>query len=610
VLDNCEHVVEAASDLASRLLRGCAHLVQVTTGRRPLRVTGEVTWPVPPLGLPALGATSAAAVAGASAAELFADRAAAVRPGFRVDDDNAADVAAIVRALDGLPLAIELAAAHADVLPVEAIRRRLADHFELLETDLRDMPARQRTLRAVIESSVDLLTDAERCFFVRLGAFAGSFDLAAAAAVTGGPAATTYRLTASLVRQSLVVPTPGGRYRLLESLRVYAAEALAADPSTAEVRQRHLDHLLELMTTADEQIRTDAQEEWLTRVRESLPDLRSALRWSLGGAAPDRGALLAATSAWYWTLEGMLEEARQWLDAAEAAAVPQDEVRAALSLAVGRIAAPLGEVSRARAACAASVEISRRTGDERMLGAALVTLGIAQWALGDLTAAAASHDEAVDRLTAVGDRWNRTAALVLRARTAIDAAEAQVDDRIATALASARQCGDKHLIGLAVIQQARRAVLLGDARAGYEAAEHCLTGWRQVGYLEGEIGALNLMARASLASGQPERAEELLRQSLRTAAEIRHRGGLYEGLECLAAVRHATGQDDQALRLLTVAGRERRRSAIPIPASEAGRLADLAARVRAGLGESERSITTGAAHLTVDTLLENLGLKR
>jgi predicted ATPase/DNA-binding SARP family transcriptional activator len=608
VLDNCEHVVEAASDLASRLLRGCAHLVQVITSRRALRVTGEVTWPVPPLGLPPPGATSEEAVAGTPAAELFADRAAAVHPGFVIDDRNAADVAAIVHALDGLPLALELAAAHADVLPVDAIRRRLADHFDLLETDVRDVPARQRTLRAVIDSSVNLLTAAERRFFVQLGAFAGSFDLDGAAAVTGSPAAATYRLTASLVRQSLVIPTLGGRYRLLESLRVYAAEALAADHAPADVRRRHLDHLVDLMTTADDQIRTEAQEEWLTRVRESLPDLRSALRWSLAGAAPDRGALLAATSTWYWTLEGMLQEARQWLAAAEAAPVLKDGVRAALQLAVGRIAAPLGELSRARDACATSVEISRRTGDDRMLGAALVTLGIAHWALGDLTAAAAAHDEAVNRLTVVDDRWNRTAALVLRARTAIDAGEADVDDRIDTALASARQGGDKHLIGLAVSQQARRLLLLGDAQAGYETAERCLTVWRQVGYQEGEISALNLMGRAATASGQPERAEEHLRRSLRTAADIRHRGGLCEGLETLAGVMHATGHDQQALILLEVAARERRSNGIPHPAADAGQVADLAARVRARLGEPDRPAATRAAYAAVEALLEQLGI--
>jgi predicted ATPase/DNA-binding SARP family transcriptional activator len=610
LLDNCEHVVETAGALASRLLRSCPGLTQVATSRRPLRVVGEVTWPVPPLRLPPAGATAAQEVRDSPAAQLFAVRAAAVRPDFAVRDANAADVAAIVRCLDGLPLAIELAAAHADVLGTAAIRRRLADHFDLLETDMRDTPARQRTLRAVIDSSVALLTDAEKRFFVQLGVFAGSFDLEAAGAVTAGPPADAYRLTASLVRQSLVVTTPTGRYRLLESLRAYAAQALSGDPDEHAVRQRHLEHLIAIMTRADHEIRTDAQEECLAWVRETLPDLRAALRWSLGGAAPGRGALLTAVSTWFWTLEGMLVEARQWLDAADAVAVLDDAVRAALRLAVGRIAAPLGELVRARDACAESVEISRRLGDDRMVGAALVTLGIAQWALGDLARAAASHDEAVARLTATGDVWNRTAALVLRARTAIDAGEADVDDRIDAAVAAARQGREKHLIGLAASQRARRALLVGDTRTAYDTAGTCLTVWRQVGYQEGEISALNLLARAAAALDRPEQAEELVRESLRVAATIAHRGGLCEGLECLAAAFHATGRDEQALHVLAVVEAERRRWDMPTPAADAGRLAHMAAQIRHRLGPSADVALAGATRTTVDELLERLALKR
>ena len=610
VLDNCEHVVESASALASRLLGSCANLVQVATSRRPLRIVGEVVWPVRPLRLPPPGAATRQEVADSPAAQLFADRAAAVRPGFAVTNGNCGHVAAIVRALDGLPLAIELAAAHADALAVDAIRSRLTDHFELLETDLRDMPVRQRTLRAVIDSSVNLLTDGERRFFIQLGVFAGSFDLDAAAAVSGSSASTAYRLTASLIRQSLVVPTPTGRYRLLESLRAYAADALAADPAIDDLRRRHLGHLIDLMTEADRQIRTQNQEDWLSRVRETLPDLRAALRWALGGADPRRGAALAAASAWYWTVEGMLLEARQWLDTAEAVRDLDDAVRAALRLGVGRIAAPLGDLTGARAACTESVEISRRTGDDGMMGAALVTLGIAHWGLGDLPAAAASHDEAIRRLAVVGDAWNRAAALALRARTAIDAGEDTADPLIDRAVASARQVGDNHLIGLAISQRARRSLLLGDPEAAYHAAEECLAVWRQMGYQEGEMGALNLLGRASTALHQLDQAEELLRESLRIAQTMRHHGGVCQGLECLAAVLHATGRDEQALQLLQVAERERSRSQMPTPAAEAGHLAELTRRVRENLGESAPSRRVPVTEPTVEEILEDLALGR
>jgi predicted ATPase len=292
ILDNCEHVIDAAGRLASALLHGCPELVQVTTSRRPLRVSGEVTWPVPPLKIPDSCDVDSAEASDLPAVQLFVERATAVRPDFELTDDNAADVAAVVCSLDGLPLAIELAAAHADVLSVSSIRRRLLDRFELLETDLADAPARQRTLRAVIDSSASLLTDVERQFFVRLGVFAGSFDMAAATAVTASSDA--FRTIASLVRQSLIVPTGDSRYRLLESVREYGAQALANEPDVADVRLRHCDHLIDLMTRAHQGLRTDRQDEWLSQLNDSLPDFRAALSWSLGGAAPARGALLAA----------------------------------------------------------------------------------------------------------------------------------------------------------------------------------------------------------------------------------------------------------------------------------------------------------------------------
>ncbi|HLK94201.1 MAG TPA: BTAD domain-containing putative transcriptional regulator, partial [Nocardioidaceae bacterium] len=252
ILDNCEHVIDAAGRLAAALMHGCPDLVQVTTSRRPLRVSGEMTWPVPPLQTPDSADVDPSEVSELAAVRLFVERATAVRPDFLLTDDNAADVAAIVCSLDGLPLAIELAAAHADVLSVASIRRRLLDRFELLETDVRDAPARQRTLRAVIDSSASLLTDPERHFFMRLGVFAGSFDLAAAAAVTGS--SDSFRITASLVRQSLVVSTGANRYRLLESVREYAAQALRREPDVGEVQSRHCEHFIALMTRAHDGI--------------------------------------------------------------------------------------------------------------------------------------------------------------------------------------------------------------------------------------------------------------------------------------------------------------------------------------------------------------------
>ncbi len=602
VLDNCEHVIDAAGRLASALSHGCPELVQVTTSRRPLRVSGEVTWPVSPLQTPDSADVDPGEVSELPAVRLFVERAAAVRPDFVLTDDNAADVAAIVRSLDGLPLAIELAAAHADVLSVANIKNRLLDRFDLLESDVRDAPERQRTLRAVIDSSVSLLTDAERSFFVRLGVFAGSFDAAAAAAVTGSSDA--FRIIASLVRQSLIVPTGASRYRLLESVQDYAAQALEVEADAASVRARHCEHFIDLMTRAHDGIRTEGQDEWLSQISDSLPDYRAALSWSLGGAAPARGALLAARLNWFWTLEGMLGEADRWLALAETVPVDDDSVRAELLLAIGRIAAPRGELTRALAACAESAELNRRLGNGQARADALVTLGLAQWALGDLVAAASSHDEAVRLAEAAGDTFVRDTALALRARTAVDAEEPDADVRIDEAIVRARRSREKHRIGLALSQKARYALLSGDGQTAYIAAQESLANWQHVGYREGEANALNLLARASTVLNRPDEAEGFARQALHVAGAIGHRGGLCQGLESLAGALHARGHDERAALMLAVAAAERRQSTIPAAVAEAAQLGALAAAVRDRAGPAAEHAERRAAYLSVDDLLE------
>ncbi|MGY1604204.1 BTAD domain-containing putative transcriptional regulator [Geodermatophilus sp. SYSU D00815] len=579
VLDTCEHVVQGAAALATAVLHGCPGVRQLATSRRPLGVTGEVVRPVPPLGLPAPDAPLEE-VRAAAAVELFAQRAAAVAPDFRVDGTNAADVAAVCRLLDGLPLAIELAAAHTDVLSPGKIRARLDDRFALLVSGTRDVVARQRTLRAAISSSVDLLTADERALFRDLAVFAGSFDLDAAVAVAPPlPEEDRLRLLASLVRQSLVARAGPDRYRLLDSVRAYAGELLAGSAGAAEVRRRHAEHHVALAEAGDRQVRTLAQQSWLPLLRESGPDLRAALRWSLDGGAPELGARLAGALAWFWTLEGQLAEARAWLERAERARVEDPRVRSRVLLGVGLVAAPLGDLVEARDACAEAAELSRSAGDDRGTGDALITLGVALWALGDLDAAAAAHDEAVERLAGEAEPWRRDVAVVLRARTAVDRGDPDATDRVAAAVAAARRSGDAHLLGLALSQRARDALRTGRRRVAAEAAEGARDACRRIGYREGEAGALTLLARARLAEGSVGTAAALAEQAIGVAAAIGHRGALCSAAEALAAVRAAAGDDRGALVLLEVAAAERRRRGIPDAPVERA----LTARLREGL---------------------------
>ena len=606
VLDGCEHLPSATAELVTQLQSRCPSLVQLVTSRRPLRVAGEVTWPVPTLDLPAEAVVDPTGSSVAASLQLFEQRARAARPDFAIDATNAADVREIVRALDGLPLAIELAAAHVDVLPPAGIRRRLADRFELLQSDRWDVPARQHTLRAVIDSSAALLAGEEREHFELLGVFAGTFDLEAVEAVTGSAPATAYRLTASLVRQSLVAPVEGGRFRLLESMRVYTLDYLRRTSRLDEVRTRHAAHMLALMTAGDQGLRGPDQQEWLIRLRASVPDLRAALEWLLAGGGPVRGAQLAAISTWFWTREGMLDEAARWMEKAAEVDIEDRAVRAAVLHASGRIAAPLGDLRRARDACAASIQLSRELEDDAALGRALVTLGLCEWALGDLPAAARALDEAADRAEAGGDRWHRDAALVLRLRTAVDVGETDVGQRLDLVLSSIRTTGDQHLVGLALGQRARLGLISGDPDLAYSTADEALQHWQSVHYREGEIQARNLRARALVVAGQLHRALADARTAILTAADIGHRGGLAEGLETLATVRYAAGLDEEAQEILTIADRERERTAIPIPAADQAALTELRRSVMERLRNRVAGSGTAGPPRDLERLLADL----
>ena len=244
-------------------------------------------------------------------------------------------------------------------------------------------------------------------------------------------------------------------------------------------------------------------------------------------------------------------------------------------------AAPLGDLPAAREACAASSELSRSLGDDAALGRALITLGLCEWALGDLSAAAGTHDEAAARAEASGDRWHRDVALVLRLRTAIDAGEPDAEQRLDTRAVDSRLRAA--IRTWSVWRSGSKpgwALMSGDADRASATAQASLKHWRSVGYREGELQAMNLTARASVLAGHLDQAAGAARSAVLLAVSMGHRGGLFEGLETLAVIHHAAGRDDEAWELISVADRERERSAIPVPAGD-----------RTAIDELRRSVT-------------------
>ncbi|MBG0830453.1 winged helix-turn-helix domain-containing protein [Planomonospora sp. ID67723] len=305
VLDNCEHVVEAAAGLAGRLLGACPGLRVLATSREALGITGESLHPVPPLALPSPGAPAA----DSPAVRLFADRAAAVRPDFAADfasqETTVAAVTRICRALDGLPLAIELAAARLRSLTVAEVAARLDDRFALLSRGSRTAQPRHRTLRAVVEWSWELLDERERTLARRLTVFTGGATLQAAERVCA--VGDTDGVLASLVDKSLV-EMAGGRYRMLETIRAFCAERLAEAGEAERLRRAHLDHYLDLAETADPHLRRAGQLEWLARLDAERDNLHAALRRAARGGDTGEALRLLAALTPYWWLRGLRSE--------------------------------------------------------------------------------------------------------------------------------------------------------------------------------------------------------------------------------------------------------------------------------------------------------------
>ena len=361
VLDTCEHVVAGAASLVGQVLREARDLVVLATSQRPLGVNGEIAWPVPPLALAPPGITSVSDALSYPAIALFVDRAAAVRSDFELTEANLGDVVAICLALDGLPLAIELAAARSDILSPGAIRQRLEHRFDLLVDGARDLAPRQQTLRAAVDWSADLLDDQHRRFFARLAVFPATFDLDAAAAVAAEPGVDDpLRMLTDLVRKSMVAVPGPDRFRLLDTLRAYAAELLA-DADADATSHRHAQHYLELAERGEVGIRGSDQLHWLELLRAAVPQHRAALEWMLSTGDAEGAARLAGALGWFWVVDGLLADAHHHLGQIVDLPGLSDRVRARVSWTLALASGSLGDLHRCRTLGAMAADLGPRS---------------------------------------------------------------------------------------------------------------------------------------------------------------------------------------------------------------------------------------------------------
>jgi non-specific serine/threonine protein kinase len=521
VLDNCEHVVAACAALVGSLLRACPGVRVLATSRERLGVAGEHVYPLAPLPVPAEGTARAADVLHSPSVRLFAERATAVNPAFALTDENAAAVAELCRRLDGLPLAIELAAARARSLSPRQITERLSQRFRLLTGGSRDAPAHQQTLRSLIDWSYDLLSDGEKALLRRLSVFAGGgtgFSLEAAEDVgADGDLVSDWEvldLLSSLADKSLVTPE-APRYRLLETVREYAAERLEEGGDGAAVRARHTAYFVRLAATLGEDLNGPDAPDRLNRLEADRANLLLALDRALEGEAPDvESALnLCRGLSVFWKVRGRLREGRdamlRTLAAADAAGLTDSDTRAFVTTGAALCALYLNRNDEAVGLMRDALEQRRRIGDPDGVADALFNLGAVYGESGRM-----------------------------------DECEAALVEGLAVCRPGSRtQMG---LLGnLGIVRLYR-----GDLAGAEGPVTEALALNRAAGVRQGEAISQMFLARIALrARGDQDAARGHLRESLRLFRELHHRRGVASALACFAEVAVAAGEWDNGARL-------------------------------------------------------------
>ena len=517
VLDNCEYLVDQAAKLTAQLLQAAPELRILVTSREPLMLAGEVVWAVPPLKLPDPAAgPDPAALAQFSAVELFVARAGASAPGFRLDEGNAGAVAALCRRLDGIPLALELAATRVRALGVHEVLARLDDRFRLLVTGHRDAPPRQQTLRAVIDWSWELLTEPERLVLRRLAVAADGCSLPAAEAICAEDDLDVPGLVSRLVDRSLVVVADGPdgpRYRLLESVAAYGLQRLHQAGEFGQLRLRHRRYHTSLAERAAPHLRGHEQRSWLRHLDAEAVNLHNALDSAVKDNDDDAVRMVNALS-WYWFLRGRLTEARRTLDAALALGRGSAAARATATAWRSGFAILTGE-RREHAAPAPVGAI-----DDPAVRATLEWFhAFVASDFGDPSVGEAMVGQALASFRALGDQWGIAAALSTRAKLAMirgDPAAAQHDAR--QSLATFRELGDRWGQLQAIEWLGAAEAATGDHAQAGRLHQDGLRMAEELGLWPQAADALSWLGRRALHSGDLAQARDLLERAMRLAA--------------------------------------------------------------------------------------------
>jgi predicted ATPase/DNA-binding SARP family transcriptional activator len=554
ILDNCEHVIESAAVFAHRVLGECQRLRILATSREPLGITGEALWTVEPLALPE-GDAGPGGIESSPAVQLLLDRAGEVRRDLTADAGTLATMARVCRALDGMPLAIELAAARLRTMSIDQLASRLDDRFRLLTSGSRTALPRHRTLRAMVDWSWELLTDAERMVLRRLSVFSGGASLEAAERVCAGGAVEQDQvldLLTALTEKSLLLNDGGGgpRYRMTGTIMEYAAQRLAAAGEADLTRHAHLACFTELAETADPHLRRAEQLDWLATLEAEHDNIAAAMRGALAAGEAQPAMRLAAGAGWYWWLGGHKTEGMELLTAAtEAPGEVTDEARATVyGLLVQFVSAGRGDEHQAAAWIHEAYRFSQ--GSQLRHPAPRVVV-----ALERMLQAPDAVLTAWELLLSDEDPWVRAIARLQlgKMRIMLGQGGQEADEYLETALAEFRALGERFGISFALTELADRIAVRGEFAAACERYEQAIAVVTEVGSTEDVIRLRSQQAQLYWLLGHEAASAAAIAEAQRYAERVTWPDALAELALSKAELARWGGDAAEARRQLGVA---------------------------------------------------------
>ena len=553
ILDNCEHVIEAAARFADRVLGECRRLRILATSREPLGITGEALWQVEPLAVPT--DAGLAEIAASPAVRLLRDRAGAVRKDLGTNEDTLSTMVRICRALDGMPLAIELAAARLRTMTIEQLANRLDHRFRLLTSGSRTALPRHKTLRAVVDWSWELLTDPERTVLRRLSVFSGGASLEAAEQVCVGDLVEqdqVLELLTSLAEKSLLVTEGDGapRYRMLTTIKEYAADRLAEAGESDQTRQAHLAYFTELAETAEPHLRRADQVEWLARLEAEHDNISAALREAIAAGDAHAAMRLAAGAGWYWWLGGRRTEGLELLIAA--ANLPgevTDDLRAmTYGLVVLYVTSGQGDEHLGAEWIHKAYRFSQLSRSDNPLLAFVIPLERLVQAPEEAVTAFESLLDSVDPWVRAMARWQ-----VAKMRTMLGHGGREVEPQLEEALAEFRTLGERFGMSLALSELAGQLAIRSEFAGACEYYEEAIAVLTELGAVEDVIEARTQQAMLYWLNGDRDASAAAIAEAERSAEGVTWPYALVALALAKAGLARLGGEAEEARRQLGLA---------------------------------------------------------